>query len=166
MNPVIENIPDGDQLNFFIHHQQITYSHEGMAMPREAALGNTPESGDNKSCDWSEHATPEATRALLGRQYRTGKTDFKDPRAFFVYQHTVAEWRTVHKEGPEAKAQEVTHDPIFSDPEVPGKPNNPAHTIIIGDKSEKLRSLMARKSKWAIAPPDNKAEMKLYVNAL
>lgn len=135
-------------------------------MPKEAALGNTPEEGDNKSCDWSRHATPEATRSLLGRQYRRGTTEFKNADAFFVFQHTGAEWRTVHKESPETKAQLVAHDPIFSESEVQGTPNNSAHAIIIGDKTEKLRTIMARKAQWAIPPSGSKAEMKAYVKGL
>ena len=158
----VEDIPDEDFLYFFIHNQDIGYDQDNQPVVKEAALSNTPKDGPNKSCDWSRYATPKETQALLGKQHRTGKTVFKNPAAFFVYAHGVELWRSVHQEGREYPEQEVRHDPIENQPEPTGKPNNRAHAIILGDKPDKLRVLMARRAVWKIHPPPTKAEMKAY----
>lgn len=156
-----EEIPNTDDLYFFIHHQQVTHkTPDQKPQPKEAALGNTPEKGDNKSCDWSAYSKPEETLSRLGKQHKTGTTNFKSPKHYFVYSHQVAEWRTLTEI--DCPKQEVEHNPIFSDPETPGEPNNRAHAIIIGTKSEKLRTIMARKAKWQIKPPATKVEMKAF----
>ncbi|TVR36894.1 MAG: hypothetical protein EA392_14315 [Cryomorphaceae bacterium] len=156
-----EEIPDADDLYFFIHHQNVTHkTQDQKPQPKEAALGNTPEKGPNKSCDWSAYSTPKETLSRLGKQYKTGTTNFKDPKHYFVYSHKVEEWRNIHQL--DCPKQEVEYDPIFSDPENLGEPNNKAHTIIIGTKSEKLRTIMARKARWPISPPGTKAEMKAF----
>lgn len=158
----VEPIPDEDDLYFHVHHQKIGYDEEGLPVLKESALTNTPETGPNKSCDWSEYSTPEATWALLGKQYRHGKTEFKNPDHFFVYSHSVSAWRTVHEKSKDFAEQTVNHDPIETTSEGVGSPNNRAHSIIIGDKKDKLRVVMARLAQWRVLPPASKAEMKLY----
>lgn|GEM_PF-755549 len=159
----IEDIPHSDSLYFFVHHSNVEYNHEDNAVLKEAALTNTPLHGDNKSCDWSRYATPEQTRALLGRQYKTRKTEFKNPEAFFVFSHGLASWRDLHMRFRELPEQRVEHTPIEEYPEPIGSPNNRAHAIIIGDKSEmKLRVEMARCAKWEVQPPSSKQKMKVY----
>lgn len=158
MNWPVETIPDEDELYFHVHHTKITYNQDDQPILKEAALTNTPEQGHNKSCDWSRYSTPQQTRDRLGQQYRTGKTEFKNPEAFFVYSHGVAEWRYLHHEGTEYPPQKVEHNPKTTS--ALGSPGNRAHSVIIGDKTEKIRTIMARRAEWQIVPPESKAEMK------
>jgi len=75
-----------------------------------------------------------------------------------VYSHEVPQWRYLHQEGNEYPEQKVEHIPLEREEE--GSPSNRAHSVIIGDKTEKIRSIMARRAKWQIAPPSSKAGMK------
>lgn len=159
----IEDISDSDSLYFFVHHSKVEYDHEDNAVLKEAALTDTPLNGGNKSCDWSRYASAEQTRVLLGRQYKTGKTEFKNPAEFFVFSHGVEQWRSLHLRFREFPEQRVEHNPIEENPEPIGFPNNRAHAIIIGDKSDmRLRVAMARSAQWEVKPPATKAEMKAY----
>lgn len=157
------HIPDEDLLHCYIHHSQVTYDEFGRPQPKEQALHNTPEVGDNKSCEWSRFHTPNDTRELRGREHNHKKDGFKNPNAYFVYSHAARQWRHLHTGKEKWPEQNVQHDPIHSDLESVGEPNNLAHSVIIGNKSDvRLRTHMARKAQWGISPPNSKAAMKSY----
>ncbi len=119
--------------------------------PRASAFRNTPVKGNNLSCDWDKYSTAESSRALIGRQLnlKTGKP--KDPRRFCIYKFNVGTVRSINFPGEE---QEIEHDPIYNDPEIAGKPNNIAHSIMIGDKGddEEFRIKLVETGRWAIGP--------------
>lgn len=161
----IEVITDDQKLYFYVHCNHVTYT-EDRAVLKEAALCNTPKDGPNKSCEWEKYTTPEVTRNLRAREYKHGKTEFKNPEAFFVYSHIAGTWRQVHINVENTPIQSVQHKPIYNDPEIVGTPNNQSHSIVIGEKSsEALRTYMARKAQWEIPPPPTKEEMTEYRKA-
>ncbi|RFM30975.1 hypothetical protein [Chitinophaga silvisoli] len=122
--------------------------------PRASAFSNTPKTGNNLSCDWDKYCTAESSRALIGKQYRPNTTEFKDPSKFYIYQLNVGEIRGIKI--PE-REQEIEHDPLLNDPEIPGSPNNQAHSIMIGNKGHEkddpeLRLKLVEIGSWAIGP--------------
>ena len=70
-----ELISDEDKLFCFIHKVNVNFKKDNK--PRAAAFQNTPKEGNNLSCDWSKYATPQETRLRVGKQFRTGTTEFK-----------------------------------------------------------------------------------------
>jgi hypothetical protein len=139
-----EFIPDEDKLYCFIHQANVNYK---TGKPRAAAFQNTPKTGDNLSCDWSKYTTPEETRLRVGKQFKAGTTEFKNPDLYGVVSLNVGIMRF-----PEL-GQRVEHDPIFNTPEITGQPNNVAHSIIIGEKDEEIRLKMVDYANWLIPPP-------------
>ncbi len=135
-------IPNEDDVYCYIHKDNISKT----GKPRSAAFQNTPRDGDNLSCDWSQYTSPEETKARIGKQFRTRTTEFKNPNLFGISRFKVDDLR-------QKVMQKVEHDPIFSDPEILGQPNNYAHSIIIGEKDEETRLKMADElSEWVILP--------------
>lgn len=138
-----KQIPNGDTVYCYIHKVNVNIK---TGKPRSAAFQNTPRDGDNLSCDWSQYTTAEETKARIGKQFRAGTTEFKNPNLFGVSALNVKNLRF-------DLAQKVEHDPIFSDTEILGQPNNYAHSIIIGEKDEETRLKMADElSEWIILP--------------
>jgi hypothetical protein len=136
-------IPDEDAVFCYIHKANVNAK---TGKPRSSAFQNTPREGDNLSCDWQQLTTAEATKARIGKQFRMGTTEFKNPDLFGVTQLMVKDLRF-------SLAQKVEHDPIFAEPEILGQPNNYAHSIIIGEKDEETRLKMADVfSEWVIMP--------------
>lgn len=160
-----ETIPDPDKLYFFIHIHAVRYDKEGNnPFVPESSLTNTPDSGPNKSSDWSKYHRPEDTRFLRGEEYKFGQKIFKNPDEYFIYSTLVSDWRSIDQQHCK---QSVEHDPIYNDPIPIGTPNNRAHSIIIGNKDDlKLRTIIARSINWEIAPPDTKFEWKEYKKTL
>jgi len=119
--------------------------------PRASAFRNTPVTGDNLSCDWDRYCTAESSRALIGRQFNAKTGKLKDPEKFYIYKFNVGAVRNIKFPGRE---QEIEHDPIYTDPEIEGRPNNIAHSVMIGDKGndEEFRLKLVEKGSWAIAP--------------
>jgi hypothetical protein len=136
-----KDIPNEEDVYCYIHRDNTK-----AGKPRAAAFQNTPRDGDNLSCDWSQFTTAEETKARIGKQFRTKTTEFKNPDLFGIAKFKVADLRF-------NVMQKVEHDPIFSDPEILGQPNNYAHSIIIGEKDEETRLKMADElSEWVILP--------------
>ena len=117
--------------------------------PHPGAYYNTPRDGEDLSSDWSKYHTPEQSRALIGLQYRTNTTEFKDPNKFYISAF-------INKEIYDLNCDQWTeYNPIINDPEVEGKPNNIAHCAIYGNKTdEEVRLKFVGISKWAIGPED------------
>lgn len=117
----------------------------------EGAFYNTPRTGDNLSTDWEKYSTPDECRQRVGKQYKTGTQNFKDPEDYFVVSLNVNDILTAIP-----VKQEVKHDPIYNSPEQTGNLNNRAHSIIIGSKGDKsdpeIRMKFKEISKWEIAP--------------
>ena len=137
-----KHIIDDDDVYCYVHKSNISKT----GKPRAAAFQNTPREGDNLSCDWRAYTTPEDTKARIGKQFRTGTTEFKNPDIFGISQFKVKHLRVLEL------GQKVEHDPIFSEPEILGQPNNYAHSIIIGEKDEETRLKMVELSEWIIMP--------------
>ncbi len=163
MNPDLtdyENcIPNEDSLYFYVFHSQVTYKNsEGNAALRENAIFKVPE----QSCDWSRMTNPMHCRELLAKQFKHGTGEFKNPNWYFISSLDVNTVRTIHEQVSECPMQKVVYNPIENDPEKEGFPNNPAHSLVLGAKNEKLRAAFSRRVRWAIAPPANKADMEAY----
>ena len=139
-----EPIPDTDNVFCFIH--TLANVNPKTGKPRAAAFHNTPKQGNNLSCDWEKYSTPEETRSRIGKQFKTGSTEFKNPLLFAVVVFHVQVLRT------DEFAQNVEHDPIYHNPEILGIPNNRAHSIIIGEKDEETRLKMVDMAQWVIHP--------------
>lgn len=142
-----ESIPDTDKVYCFIHSLSNVNSKTGK--PRAAAFHNTPKQGDNLSCDWEKYSTPHETRLRIGKQFKTGTTEFKNPELFGVIEFKTGVLRM------EDYRQKVEHNPIFNHPEIIGTPNNRAHSIIIGEKDEEIRLKMVEIAQWVISPIKN-----------
>lgn len=143
-----DHIPDEHFLYVRVHHQKVNWSSKSFE-PNPSAFYNTPKTGDNLSSDWSELCTPESSRELIGRQFKHGKNEFKNPNDFFITSFLVQDLRNNVE-------QRIQHDPVFNDPEVEGFPNNIAHSIIIDDKRDKndleTRMKLVELSEWVIPP--------------
>lgn len=148
----IENIPDSDRLYFRIHKQNVFDSKDFINIIRPRAFCNTPASGGNVSTDWNKYATPQQTLDHVSKQYKTGKTEFKNKDDFGVISFLVDKTKEIDKN------HLVLHDPIENLPEIIGDPNNRAHAIvdgkISGDKEDSLevRALFAEIANWEILP--------------
>lgn len=114
-------------------------------LPSKSAFSNTPKEGTNLSSDWCQYCSPQTSRDLIGKQ-KNSKGVFKNPAQFFIWRFRVFSLRNMDI------LQIVRHDPIFNDPEKDGKPNNRAHSIIIGNKPNEaeFRTKMLRAGQWAI----------------
>ncbi|XHR95226.1 hypothetical protein ACFJIV_00480 [Mucilaginibacter sp. UC70_90] len=103
---------------------------------------------ENLSCDWNKYSTPEKTRRLIGKQYKHGSKEFKNQKEFFICQLKVAGLLDLDPE------QSFEHDPIFYFPKKKGVPNNRAHSLIIGKKTEKdqlkARAQLAMRAEWIL----------------
>lgn len=143
---IVENIPNDSAVYVRIHETFISSKDK---LPKSAAFSNTPKEGDNLSCDWDKHCTPESARELIGKQLKKDGS-FKDHNLFFMWEMNVGK---IRKEiNPK---QLVEHQPIENDPEIVGAPNNRAHSIIIGDKqinNAEFRVSILKLGKWAIPP--------------
>ncbi len=148
----IENIPDSDRLYFRIHKQNVFDSKDFINIIRPRAFYNTPASGGNMSTDWNKYATPQQTLDHVSKQYKTGKTEFKNKDDFGVVSFSVDKIKEIDIN------HFVLHDPIENIPEIIGNPNNRAHAIvdgkISGDKEDSLevRALFAEIANWEILP--------------
>ncbi len=115
--------------------------------PPPAVFKNTPEEDPNLSVDWDKYSTPSSILELISKQYKTGTTTFKDKSQFFIIKINVGDVLNTNTN------QKVNHNPKQFIPEELGNPNNRAHTLIIGDKTdEEIRLKLACLSNWAIGP--------------
>ena len=114
--------------------------------PQAAAFLNTPKHGPNLSCDWCKYSSVKIAKEIVSRQIKFNG-DFKDPNNFRFWNMNVGKIRKEVK-----PTQIVLHDPLYNDPEILGEPNNRAHSIIEGEKSEnnvEFRVLMVQIGNWA-----------------
>lgn len=140
----VEPIPNEDNLYFRIHKSFIKNNRE---YPSESAFTNTPKDGDNISTDWSKYANPEQCRDLVSKIYNNEGIP-KDPRNYSIYSFGVGAVRNIKSITPE-----VIHEPIFNNPEIPGKPNNRAHSIIKTSKTgndTRFRMELVELGNWEI----------------
>lgn len=101
--------------------------------------------GFETSCDWDKYATPEKTRALLAHQPKHSGA-FKNSDDYFIVQLLVQDILG------NIPTQSVEHDPVQNHEILP---DNRAHALIIGDKSDvEIRLKLLDTCSWAIAPPD------------
>lgn len=116
--------------------------------PRAVAFSNTPKTGTNLSSDWSKYCTPESSRELISKQ-KNLKGEYKNHLSFSIWQLNIGKLREIVK-----PLQNINHEPLYNNPEIDGKPNNRAHSIIIGEKPDNLefRALMVLAGEWAISP--------------
>lgn len=148
-----------DELYVYVHFNNVSYASV------EPQLKETGIKDPQQSCDWNRYHTPEETRALIGLQYRFGKTTFKNPNEFFIAAHYVSDWLEVSDTVDLPNPQRIFHVPIQLEESEEGKPANRAHCEVHGEKSLQIRTEMARRARWAIAPPPSKEELKNYVIA-
>jgi len=141
-----EIIPDEDSIYCRVHKDLLKNSR-----PSARAFMNTPKEGNNLSCDWSKYCTPEGSRALIGRQKNLKTGEFKRPLDFYIYNFRVQDLRYN-----DIMNQAVLHDPIFNEPEIEGKPNNQAHSIIVRSPKDEdyaeIRLKMVDMGSWALGP--------------
>ena len=146
----IENIPNSDRLYFRIHKQNVFDNKDYTNIIRPRAFCNTPANGNNMSTDWDKYTTPQQTLDHVSKQYKTGKTEFKNKDDFGVVSFSVDKIKEIDKN------HTVLHDPIENIPEIIGDPSNRAHAIvdgkISGDKEDSLevRALFAEIANWEI----------------
>ncbi|MEK7257878.1 MAG: hypothetical protein AAB316_24180 [Bacteroidota bacterium] len=132
-----EQIPPTAYLFRYIHKNQVN-KQEKKPIPKAM------DGGFETSCDWDKYATPEKTRASLARQTKHSG-GFKNPDDYFIVQLLVQD---IHEYLP---SQKVEHDPIQNHEILP---DNRAHSLIIGDKSDvEIRLKLVDTCSWAIAPP-------------
>lgn len=147
----IESVPDNHVLFVRVHNQKLDKKNN--FLPSTAAFKNTPEHGPDLSSDWSKYSTPKQNREQIGREYRTGKTDFKNPDDFYIASFLIGDIISLNLK------QKVEHSPRqenFPDERV-GFPWNRAHCSIIGDAEER-RLKMIGIAKWEIPPPNYNPE--------
>ena len=144
--PKDEHIPDESFLFCRVHFNNI--SRDKSSKP--STFFNTPRNGDNLSSDWDKYTSAQESRDRIGRQYKFGKTEFKNKSDFFIYNFLAGNIRQITPE------QRLEHDPLQNDPEIEGIPNNRSHSIIIGDKGDKndpeIRLKFVEIGSWAIGP--------------
>lgn len=125
----IEDIPENSLVYRLISKGQIgkktRLPSENMFSPDE----------DGLSVDWDRHTTPEDSLITVGRTYKYGKTEYKDPSNFLVFRLKVLDIIDLRED------LAVNHTPVFNDPEIQGLPNNRSHSSVIGynDQDEEIR---------------------------
>ena len=89
---------------------------------------------DGLSVHWDRFIDVEGVFTIIGLSYRTGTTEYKDPKMFCVFSFPVGFVRAV--EG----VEDVIHTPFFNgDPASVGCPNNYSHSSILYPDDEEIR---------------------------
>jgi len=136
-----EDITDNCEVNVRVAKSFVSSKDD---KPKAIAFLNTPKDGPNLSCDWCRYASIEVSKEIISRQTKANG-EFKDPNNFRFWNMIVGKIRT-------DVTQVVLHDPLYNNPEMWGQPNNRAHSVIEGDKSEnnaESRVLMIQIGSWA-----------------
>jgi hypothetical protein len=139
----IEKVPYYNCLWVRIHQNLISSKD---TFPKASAFSNTPRDGDNLSADWCKYASANSAKELINKQIKANGM-FKNSNEFKMWEFNVGD--ISEKLIPK---QTVEHEPIFYNPEVQGKPNNRAHSKIIGDKPEnsaEFRINLLKIGRWA-----------------
>ena len=131
---VIEEIPDID----FVLRQVpvIQTGPSGRRVPNETAFKLRP--GENGlSVNWEKYLDVKGNYILLGLTFNKNNT-FIDYTAFKIFRLEVGYIRSV------SGVTDVLHDPVFrGDPAPVGQPNNRAHSLIICDDDEEVRTKLS-----------------------
>jgi hypothetical protein len=147
MNWEVEEIPDEDFLYTRVSLSQIS-KQDGN--PRAQAFLNTPynQNSKNLSSDWNKYCLSAEDCKQAVFYHFNSKGERKNPNMFLVWEMNVGKIRIEV-----IPPQEVNHDPIFNHDLLP---NNRAHSIIIGNKTNdpnvnnaEFRSLLIKIGKWA-----------------
>jgi hypothetical protein len=119
----VEEIPDADNVYRLVHTSQ--FQKPNRELPRIAVFA--PHQGEQViSVDWSKYTNPTESLLRVGKTYKTGKPEFKNPAEFQVFEMNVGKARRLV-----LPTLEVLHDPLFiGDPEPEGSPNNRSHAHI------------------------------------
>ena len=124
----IEIIPDSDMVYRQVHVLQ-TQKINNCRIPNEA---NFYADEDGLSVNWNKYIDVERIYRLLAISYnKTGK--YIEYTAFKIFQFPVNFLRAL--EGVKA----LNHAPIYNDPEIKGKPNNQAHSLVVYSNDEQIR---------------------------
>ncbi|MBV9576522.1 MAG: hypothetical protein JO149_07850 [Gammaproteobacteria bacterium] len=98
--------------------------HSDRRKPSESNF-SVKEGEDGLSVNWNKYSTPISSLIRVGKTYKHGKTQFKNPNDFYVYKLKVEYVRSIKK------IKEIQHNPLFyATPPIIGKPNNKAHTLV------------------------------------
>jgi hypothetical protein len=141
----VEDVPNDAFLYVRIHKDKIENKGISVGLPKPSAFKNTPETGPDLSSDWNKYSTPQQSREHIGKEYRHGKDEFKNPLDFFIVSFKVQDILDLDLN------QKVEHSPRqdnFPD-EIAGSPWNRSHCSIIGDAEER-RVRMIDIAKWEI----------------
>ena len=114
--------------------------------PSASAFKNTPETGDNLSCDWCKYCSSHTSRSLISNQKKRDGS-FKNPFDFNIWKLDVGRLRNEI-----SPKQEVIYDPILEDVPEQNIVKNNAHSIIIGQKpnNAEFRVQLLKIGDWAI----------------
>ena len=77
------------------------------------------------SVEWASMSTPEESVARFGATYKSGTEDFKDYRTRELYALNVGFLRSLEP------VEDVLYNPIMVRPVLKGRPDNPAHSLVI-----------------------------------
>lgn len=112
------------------------------------------------SCDWNRYSTPTQSLNLIGKEYKKGKSQFKDPNDFFIVSLLVKKIIVRNIK------QNIVHDPKQNIPEVIGSPNNRAHSLIKSEKNiqqgeiVKARLILSEICNWEIFDKEKLIHLK------
>ncbi len=143
----VEDVPNDAFLYVRVHKDKIESKGVSVGLPKPSAFKNTPETGPDLSSDWNKYSTPQLSREHIGKEYRHGKDEFKNPSDFFIVSFKVQDILDLDLN------QKIEHSPRqdnFPD-ELQGSPWNHSHCSIIGDAEER-RVRMIDVANWEIKP--------------
>jgi hypothetical protein len=143
----VEDVPNDAFLYVRVHKDKIENKGISVGLPKPSAFKNTPETGPDLSSDWNKYSTPQLSREQIGKEFRHGKEEFKNPSDFFIVSFKVQDIFDLDLD------QKVVHSPRQDNfpEELDGSPWNRSHCSIIGDVEER-RVRMIDIAKWEIQP--------------
>lgn len=114
--------------------------------PSASAFKNTPETGDNLSCDWCKYCSAQTSRDLIAKQKKNNGV-FKNPFEFNIWRFNIRKLRNEI-----SPKQEVIYEPVLEDISDKNIVKNIAHSIIIGQKpnNAEFRVQLIKIGNWAI----------------
>ena len=104
------------------------------AIPAVRCFQLKPSDANMLSVDWSRKTTPEECLARVGATHKTKATtqapdEYKDWAKFEIFPLSVQFVKDL------GLVNDVVYDPIYSRPKQAGRPDNPAHSLIVIDGS-------------------------------
>lgn len=119
--PESELIPDKDNVYRQVHKN---FMKKNSNLPSAKEFRKKADE-EGISVNWDKYVSPQEVLQIIGKTYKKGSEDFKDPGNYHLFQLNVGEVRAIES------VKDVLHDPIWNDPELVGNPNNFAHSLII-----------------------------------